>query len=172
MVLQGETNEPFVIQLIKELKKKEFISSAIMLPLLLGAYKMKENFNGEDYLEFFDHVYNDLIESLYKGSRYLYFRKCEASDNFVFEPVDSKPQKCNATITYEDQPVIYCKDEILGSDCKIDAYYMRIYFLNKLIKQTVRYCDFVDTIADISDFTPGMHEINTLKEVIKSILKK
>lgn len=66
---------PFVIQLIDELKSHEFISSGIMLPLLIGAYKIKEDYQGEDYLDFIQRAYNDIIESLYKHGRYLYFRE-------------------------------------------------------------------------------------------------
>ncbi len=177
MVLDEEVDEPFVIQLINELKKQEFISSGIMLPLLLGAYKARMNFTGENYQEFFDRVYNDLIESLYKGGRCLYFQECVASHDFVFEPVNGKPQECNATITYNDRPIIYCNDMIFGCECKIiDAYYMRIYFLNKLLKQIVKYCNFIDTIADISDFTSGMHELrkngSSELDIIDSILSK
>lgn len=86
------------------------------------------NFTGENYLGFLEQVYSDLIESLYKGGRYLYFRECTASHDFAFEPVDREPHEYNATITYNDQPVIYCNDKILGCECKIDADHMRIYF--------------------------------------------
>ncbi len=171
----SSTNKvPFVIQLIDELKRHGFISSSIMLPLLIGAYKVKENYQGENYLDFIQHTYNDIIESLYKHGRHLYFRECEASHNFVIEPVTEKPQKCNATILYKETPVIYCNDATLGDGCKKDAKDMQTYFLNKLLKQTVKYCNFNDTINDIKDFTAGMHMLNENKyselDIIKSIL--
>lgn len=165
---------PFVIQLIDELKSHEFISSGIMLPLLIGAYKIKEDYQGEDYLDFIQRAYNDIIESLYKHGRYLYFRECEASHNFVIEPVTEKPKKCNATILYKETAVIYCDDTTLGDECKKDAKDMQTYFLNKLLKQTVKYCNFIDTINDIKDFTAGMHVLNENQsselDIIQSIL--
>ena len=165
---------PFVIQLIDELKRQEFISSGIMLPLLIGAYKIKEDYQGDDYLHFAQRVYDDVIKSLHKHGRYLYFSECGASHNFVIEPVTEKPKKCNATILYKETPVIYCDDATLGDGCKKDANDMQTYFLNKLLKQTVKYCNFIDTINDIKDFTAGMHELNKNKyselDIIKLIL--
>lgn len=155
-------NDPFIIRLIDGLKEKEFISQGIMLPLVIGAYKVKENFQGDDYLEFIEHAYNDIIESLYTSGRYLYFRECEASHNFVVEPVKNKPTRCNATICHKGKDVIYCCDDAIpgdGKEMEAKDKDSRTYFLNKLLEQTVRYCNFVSTIADIKDFTPGMHEI-------------
>lgn len=172
----SKNKHPFVIQLIDELKKHEFISSGIMLPLLIGAYKVKEDYDGRDHLEFTKHVYWDVIESLYMSGQHLFFRECEASHNFIIEPVNEKPKKCNTTILYKETAVIYCDDESLGDGGKKDANEMQTYFLNKLLKQTVKYCNFIDTINDVKDFKAGMHELNENKsseselDIIKSIL--
>lgn len=129
-----ETNSPFIIRLIDELKKHEFISSGIMLPLVIGAYKVKEKFQGDNYLEFIEHVYNDIIESLYASGRYLYFRECEASRNFVLKPVNKKPKQCNITICYKGNAVIYCNDVILGEKREIEATNLRTYFSEQVIE--------------------------------------
>lgn len=164
-----ETNYPFIIRLIDELKKHEFISSGIMLPLVIGAYKVKENFQGDNYLEFIEHVYNDIIESLYTSGRHLYFRECEASRNFVLEPVDKRPEQYNITICYRGNAVIYCNDAILGEKREIEATNLRTYFLNKLLKQTVKYCNFIDTDPNTSENKEWMCQLNNKKDVLNEI---
>lgn len=176
MELHEQAEVPFIVRLFNDLKKREFISSGIMLPLVIGAYKVKENFQGNNYLKFIEHVYNDIIESLYASGQYLYFRECEASRNFVLEPVNKKPHKCNAVIVHKGVPIIYCSDPFLENNLIMEANDRLGYFLNKLLAQTVKYCNFIDTLAEIKDFTPGMHELNELEnrelDVIKSILSK
>lgn len=169
---------PFVIQLIDELKKHEFISSGIMLPLLIGAYKVKEDYDGRDHLEFTKHVYWDVIESLYMCGQHLFFRECEASHNFIIEPVNERPKKCNATILYKETAVIYCDDATLGDGCKKDANEMQSYFLNKLLKQTVKYCNYIDTDANTAEYKEWMCRLNddetiiSEKTIIKSLIQQ
>lgn len=168
-----KAKDPFVIQLIKELKKHEFISSGIMLPLLIGGYKVKEDYQGEDYLEFFRHIYNDVIESLYESGQHLYFRECEASRNFIIEPVIEKPQLCNAVIVHKDTPVIYCSDPLLGNDSIKEANDMQVYFLNKLLAQIVKYCNYIDTDANTAEYKEWMCRLNDneTKTSEKTIIK-
>lgn len=165
-----KVKSPFVIQLIEELKKHECISSGIMLPLLIGAYKVKENYQEENYLKFFKHIYNDVVESLYESEQHLYFRECESSHNFVLEPVNNKPQKSNITISHKGKAVIYCKDATLGNVNDVDAKDMQSYFLNKFIKQAVRYCNFIEIpLGHMRELKE--HSCGEL-DVIKSILTK
>ena len=94
----------------------------------------------------------------------------------MLEPVNKKPKRCNATVIHKGNAVIYCDDAFLGDEQEIDAKDLRTYFLNKLLGQTVKYCNFISTIADIKDYTQGMHELKESKDseldVIKSILSK
>lgn len=172
-----KVKSPFVIQLIEELKKHEFISSGIMLPLLIGAYKIKENYQGEDYSGFFKHIYNDVIESLYESEQHLHCRECESSQNFVFEPANKKPQKCNAVIVHKGVPVIYCSDPLLGNNSTMEANDMLIYFLNKLLAQTVKYCNFIDTDPNTAEYREWMCRLNddeakiSEKTIIKSLIQ-
>lgn len=169
---------PFVIQLIDELKRQEFISSGIMLPLLIGAYKIKEDYEGEDYLEFTKYVYSDVIESLCISEQRLFFRACEASHNFIIEPVSTKPQQCNAVIVHRGVPIIYCNDPLLENDSIKDANDMLEYFLNKLLAQTVKYCNYIDTCPDAADYKEWMCRLNddeaktSEKNIIKFLIQK
>ncbi len=169
---------PFVIQLIEELKKHECIAQGIMLPLLIGAYKIKEDYRGEDYLDFFKHIYNDVIESLYESEQHLHFRECESSQNFVFEPANKKPQKCNAVIVHKGVPVIYCSDPLLGNNSTMEANDMLVYFLNKLLAQTVKYCNYIDTETNTAEYKEWMCRLNddetkiSEKTIIKSLIQK
>lgn len=170
------TKVPFVIQLIEELKKQEFISTGIMLPLLIGAYKVKENYQGDDYLEFFKHIYNDVIKSLYESEQHLYFRECEASRNFVLEIANKKPQKCNAVIIHKGAPIIYCSDPLLENNSTMKANDMLVYFLNKLLGQTIKYCNYIDTDPNAAEYKEWMCRLNndetktSEKTIIKSLI--
>lgn len=164
-----DDNVPFVIQLIEELKKHEFIASGIMLPLLIGAYKEKENYKGTRYSDFIEHVYNDVVESLYKSGRYLAFRECVASHNFVIEPAIEQPKQCNVVIVYNGIPVIYCEDSSLEKGLVKDVGEMRMFFLDKLLAQTVKYCNFIDTDPNIAEKKEWMCELCESKEKINEL---
>lgn len=168
----------FAIQLIEELKKHECIAQGIMLPLLIGAYKVKEDYRGEDYLDFFKHIYSDVIESLYESEQHLHFRECESSQNFVFEPANKKPQKCNAVIIHKGAPVIYCSDPLLGNNSTMEANDMLVYFLNKLLAQTVKYCNFIDADPNTAEYKEWMCRLNddeaniSEKTIIESLIQQ
>lgn len=137
----SEHTNPFVIELISRLIDKEFVSEAIMLPLLVGAYKIKNDYHGESNIDFLKDVYHEVLESLYTADKYLYLKTCESSNNFVLKTCETKPSEANTTITYRDKAVIYCEKSIFDR-VEIDYKEAEIYFLNKFIETSIKYCNF------------------------------
>lgn len=164
-----DCRNPFVIELINRLITDEFISEAVMLPLLVGAYKIKKDYKGESNLDFLKEVYLEVLESLYAADKQLYFKQCESSNNFVLKPCEAKPSKTNTTITYRDKAVIYCEEPVFDKE-EMDYKDAEVYFLNKFIEITIRYCNFKS--EDGNDRMVELrHKDNELSEidVIKSL---
>lgn len=173
---------PFTIELISDLIKEEAIAEAIKLPLLLGAYKMKLGAEEVD-IAFLNQVYNDIVESLATSNTTLYFRKCTSSNDFAFEICSAKPQDANAAIVNNGKNVIFIKDEKLLNDLDCNSIEAKIYFLNKLIEISTKYCNYIDGLEepkysfmrelDIKKyFAEGVNYPNKELEVIVSILDK
>lgn len=165
-------SKPFVIALIEELKADGFISEAIKIPFLLGAYKVKMGVQTID-VEFLRKVYNDVIDSLADGRAQVYFRECSSSKDFAIALCAQRPKEANAVIVHNGIDVIYCADPLLGKDSIIDSSNAQMYFLNKFIKIGVKYCNFSDV-----EKIPVMRELDLAKyfltkselDVIKTLL--
>ncbi len=169
-------SKPFVIALIEELKADGFISEAIKIPFLLGAYKVKMGVQTID-VEFLIKVYNDVIDSLADGRAQVYFRKCSSSKDFAIELCSKRPKDANAVIVHDGIDVIYCTDPLLGKDSIIDSSNAQMYFLNKFIEIGVKYCNFSDVgeipvmrELDMSKDTQKKNELSIIKSVLENSL--
>lgn len=149
---------PFSIQLIEALKKEGFISSAIMLPLMVGAYKVKdEHATLVDY-RYLRRVFSNLMAELCSSDKYLHLRECESSHNFVFEVCDISNKKHNLKVFFNEKIVLYCDDvksevsEIRDNDIAVD------YLVDKYIAVLGKYCNFSD--KDAQPKYPHMRELD------------
>ncbi len=137
-------SKPFSITLIEELKKKEFISSGIMPPLLVGAYKIKYNRTQPIDVDYVKETFNKVMSELCMADRYLYLRECESSHNFVFEVCDITKKPYNIKIIHNGKVVIYCQDTTSGPADISDNSTAVNYLLDKYIAVLGKYCNFSD----------------------------
>lgn len=162
----------FVIELINRLIDDEFIYEAVMLPLLVGAYKIKKDYHGESNIDFLKEVYCEVLESLYTTDKHLYFKQCESSKNFVLKTCRTKPRKTNTTITYRGKAVIYCEESVFDKE-EMDYEDAEIYFLNKFIGVTIKYCNFKsedgnDRMVELQHKDDELSEIDVIKSLISN----
>ena len=168
------SQKPFIVSLIEKLIREEFISEAIKIPLLIGAYDVYLQPKIID-IHFLEHVYMDVVKSLYKGNCKVYFRECSASGDFAISLCDNKPKETNLTITHNGVNVIYCKDDSFGNNVStLSSLNAKHYFFNKFLQIAIKYCNF----SDLGQY-PHMKELCTSKylpsskdefEIIKSII--
>ncbi len=150
-------SKPFSITLIEELKKKRFISSAIMLPLLVGAYKIKDNRTQPIDVDYVKGTFNKVMAELCEADRYLYLRECESSHNFVFEVCDITKKPYNFKISHNGKVVIYCQDTASVPADVSDNNIAVNYLLDKYIAVLGKYCNFTDKEA-----LPRYHHLREL----------
>ncbi len=141
-----------------------------MLPLLVGAYKIKKDYKGESNLDFLKAVYHEVLESLYTADKRLYFKQCESSNNFVLKPCAAKPSKANTTIIYRDKAVIYCEESVYDKE-ELNYEDAAVYFLNKFIEITIKYCNFKsedgnDRMVELHHNAKTISEIDVIKSLI------
>ena len=176
----SQLKTPFTIELIQNLIKEEAIYEAIKLPLLLGAYKIKMDTPVAD-INFLNAVYDDIVESLATSNTTLYFRECTSSNDFAFEICNTKPQDTNAVMTHKGKEILFIKDNNLTNDLESHSFDAKIYFLNKLIEISTKYCNYIEGLEepkysfmrelDIEKyFAEGVEYPNKELEVIKTIL--
>lgn len=144
MDLNFSQSKPFPIVLIEELRRKGFISSAIMLPLLIGAYIIKDNRTRPIDVGYVKKTFDKVMSELCIADRYLYLRECESSHNFVLEVCDITKKTYNFRIVHNGKVVIYCHDTIYTGTDIYDNNIAVNYLLDKYIAVLGKYCNFSD----------------------------
>lgn len=141
-MISNSEKEPFSVAVIKALKNKGFISSGIMLPIWVGACKIKDNYANDVDCKYLKEVFRYLLSELSESDNCLYFKKCEASGNFVLE-TDVRPLwSYKLHIYFKGKPVLYCKDS--DEDSIIDDPDEAInYLIDKYISVLGKYCNFI-----------------------------
>lgn len=168
---------PFAIRLVEALKSRNFITSGIMLPLLVGAYKIKDNREEPVDYNYLKNVFSNLIEELYETKRHMYIKECEASHNFVLEVSERPLGSYKLHICCNGTPVIYCKDS--NTECmNIDLEEAVNYLIDKYISVLGKYCNYNDMseyphmhAIDIKEFTRHRNDAISERDVIIDILK-
>lgn len=137
---------PFSVRLIEELRSKAFISSGIMLPLLVGAYKIRDNYVAPINIAYLKEVFTNMLSELSEANMCLYFKECEASHNFVLEIAERPLRSYKLHIYYNGKPVIYCKD---SEDEKTitDLNESVNYLIDKYVSVLGKYCNYIDSLG-------------------------
>lgn len=152
-----KSKTPFAVILIKELSNNGFISSGIMLPLLVGAYALRDKHVESIDIKYLKYVFTDLMSELYETDRCLYFKECEASNNFVLSIAERPLKSYKLHIYYNGKPVIYCKDSDV--DITIDNIDDAVnYFIDKYVSVMGKYCNFID--SEVSPCYPHMRPLD------------
>lgn len=148
---------PFSIRLIHALKQQGFISSGIMLPLLVGAYAIKDNRSMPIDYSYLKEVFMNLISELYEADTCLYLKECEASHNFVLEIGERPLRHYRLHLHHKGKPVIYSKDAETASILDNPTEVVQ-YLIDKYIAVSGKYCNFISDTE-----YPHMREIDMTK---------
>lgn len=147
----------FTVSLIESLKEKGFVSSAVMLPLLVGAYQIKDGRSEPIDYNYLKITFKKILDELYYSNHCLFLRECESSHNFVLEVCTNTQREHNLKISVNNKVVIYCMDPLYnGNDIEENSQAVN-FLIDKYIAVIGKYCNFSD--KESTPTYPHMREL-------------